>query len=306
MKQIVYSLVAFLTGAVISVMVLFNTEFGNMSSNETSIIINQIVGILSLTIVMLATAKNKNLNPVRKPSKWYMYFGGCFGLIILVCNFYGVLYLGVTLSMACAVFGQSLMGLIMDLTGFMGMEKRKTNYKKIISIAISFIGILIMSIFSESSSNSNIIFILLSILAGILTMTQMSYNSTFAKSKGVLFSARQNVISGLGAALIYALIFFRPETIQGMKLVPSIPIYIILMGGLLGSVVVCSTNIVIPKIPAIYSALLMSSGQILMSIILDKMIKNIFSMPLLIGTIFILLGIFGNFLAERPEKQKSN
>lgn len=38
-------LISFITGAIISVMVTFNTELGTLTTNEVSITINQIVGI---------------------------------------------------------------------------------------------------------------------------------------------------------------------------------------------------------------------------------------------------------------------
>ena len=49
---------AFLTGAVISVMVIFNTELGEATSNSASILVNQAVGILTLSAIMMAFRKN--------------------------------------------------------------------------------------------------------------------------------------------------------------------------------------------------------------------------------------------------------
>ena len=41
-------LISFITGAIISVMVTFNTELGTLTTNEVSITINQIVGIITV------------------------------------------------------------------------------------------------------------------------------------------------------------------------------------------------------------------------------------------------------------------
>lgn len=292
-------IVTFITGAVISLMVICNTELGVATTNEVSLIINQITGIILLTVILTAGRKNVKINPKREKAPFYMYFGGLFGIAIMILNFYSVLNVGATLAMGTAVFGQSTIGLVMDLTGFMGVEKRKISPLKWISLAVSFAGIIVMTLFAGGSFK--IVYVLMGITAGVITMIQMVYNSSFAKKKGAVFSARQNVISGLGGILIYAALFYPSTTLAGLEKLPSVPFYLIIAGGTLACFVVCSTNVIIPKIPAVYSALLLSSGQILASLVLDKLLYNTFSLALLAGTILMLAGMGGNFAAERKE-----
>ena len=128
-------LLSFITGAVISLMVVANTQFGVATSTEVSTIINQAVGIIVLTLLMVILRKNRKLCPERKKSHWYMYFGGIFGLFILTFNYYTVTAVGATLAMALAVFGQSLVGLIFDLTGLFDMEKKRITGEKWCSLA---------------------------------------------------------------------------------------------------------------------------------------------------------------------------
>ena len=290
-------LLSFITGAVISVMVIFNTELGAVTTTEISTMVNQIVGIIALTLLMFVFRKNKELCPKRVKSHWYMYFGGIFGLFILTFNFYTVIEIGATLSMALAVFGQSATGLFFDLTGLFGMEKKRITKQKWISLAVSFLGILLMSLLSGGSFKPA--FLLMGFAAGALTMTQMIYNSTFAKAKGPLFSARQNVISGLVGIVIFSFIVKPQESIKAISILPSIPFYLIVGGGLLGVWVVVSTNIIIPKIPAVYSALLLSAGQLIASLFLDYFIYNTFSFALLIGSSIMLLGMFLSCLSDK-------
>lgn len=290
-------LLSFITGAVISVMVIFNTELGAVTTTEISTMVNQIVGIVSLTILMVLLRKNNKLCPKREKSHWYMYFGGIFGLFILTFNFYTVLEIGATLAMALAVFGQSATGLFFDLTGLFGMEKKNITKQKWLSLAVSFMGILVMSLLSGGAFKP--LYLLMGLAAGALTMTQMIYNSTFAKAKGPLFSARQNVISGLIGIVIFAFITKPQESINALSILPSVPFYLIVGGGLLGVWVVVSTNIVIPKIPAVYSALLLSAGQLLASLVLDYFIYSTFSFALLLGTAIMLVGMILSFLSDR-------
>lgn len=278
-------------------MVICNTEFGLLTTSETSLIINQIVGIVLLTIVLVAGRNNPRISPKRKSTKWYMWFGGFFGVGVITFNYYSVSNLGATLAMASAVFGQNATALLMDLTGFMGMTKQKISPVKWLALAVSFLGILIMCIFS--GGDFNIIYLLMGLAAGFLTMTQMSYNSTFANAKGAVFSARQNVISGLLGSVIYAAIFFPSATVEGFKAIPEVPFLLIIAGGTLACFVVISSNIVVTRIPAVYSSLLMTSGQILTSLLLDAMLYNRFDIYLLLGVICMMAGMFINFYAEK-------
>ena len=286
-KSICY-IISFLTGAVISIMVTFNTEAGRVTSSEVSLIINQIVGIVTLEVIMLLFRSNRTVNPERKEVKWYKhYFGGLFGVAIISLNYISMTGAGATIAMAGAVFGQSIAGLLFDLTGLMGMSKEKISKRRIISLAVCFLGIMVY-FFSGESIN---LYLFPSILAGILTMVQMVYNSSLAKAKGPFYSARMNVISGLAGALLYAFIFFPDTTISGFKALPDASFPLMVMGGLLACIVVVNTNIVIPKIPAVYSALLLSSGQILAALAVDYVLYETFTPALLYGTLITLIGI---------------
>ena len=297
MKKSIFYLVSFLTGAVISVMVVANTELGRITTNEVSLIVNQATGVVLTTFILLAGRKNVLINPARQKSRWYMYFGGLFGICVMVCNFYSVLNVGSALAMAAAVFGQSITGLVTDLFGLFSMPKRKQSKLKWISLALSFTGIFIMSL--SQSGSFKLVYILMGVLAGIMTMLQMTYNSSFAKAKGAVFSARQNALSGLAGTIIYAALLMPEETLHGFTLLPSASFLSIIAGGTLAIVVVVSTNLVIPRIPAVYSALLLSCGQILTSIVIDTFLYDLFSPALLTGSIVMLAGIGLNFSADR-------
>ncbi|MGN0905605.1 MAG: DMT family transporter [Bullifex sp.] len=296
-------LMSFMTGAVIAVMVVSNTQLGVDTSTEVSTIVNQGVGLIVLQILMIILRKNGTLCPERKKSHWYMYFGGIFGLFILTFNYYTVTAVGATLAMALAVFGQSLVGLIFDLTGLFAVERKRISVHKWLSLAVSFAGILVMSLLSGGTFLP--LYLLMGLAAGALTMTQMVYNSTFSKAKGPLFSARQNAFSGLIGMVLYSFIAKPAGTAEAFLKVPSVPFFLIAGGGVLGCWVVVSTNIVIPRIPAVYSAILLSAGQLLASLIIDIVLYRTFTPALLIGTAIMLLGIFLSFLSDRREAKTS-
>ena len=292
MRKSLCYIISFLTGGIISVMVTFNTEFGRLSTSEVSLIINQVVGIVTLEVIMLLGYKNPLINPSRRPVKWYRhYFGGLFGVAIISLNYISITGAGATIAMAGAVFGQSLMGLVFDLTGLMGMTRMRISKRRKISLLVCLAGIVTYFLGGEGLN----FYLFPSILAGILTMIQMVYNSSLAKEKGAFYSARMNVISGLCGALFYALILFPSSTLEGFRVLNTIPFYIMVGGGLLACLVVVNTNMIIPRIPAVYSALLLSSGQILTALLIDYVLYDAFTPALLYGTVITLAGILLSF-----------
>ena len=303
MQQALFLFLDFLTGMVIAVMVVANTQFGVATTMGVSLIVNHIIGLSILSALLLLGKKNKTINPMRRPAPWYLYFNGIFGVAILNCNYYTIVYTGASIAMASTVFGQSFFSLLFDLTGFMGMQKRTLNKKKVVSLLISATGILIMACTGDGTFS--FWFILLGILAGALTMTQMILNSTFASYKGAIFASRQNFLSGLVAGLLFYFLFTPKATLGGFAKLPKVPILLMVSGGLLAVFVVVSTSYVIVKIPAVYSALLLSSAQILTSLLIDTVFFDSFSKTLLIGALLMLVGMAGNLLADKKQKAPS-
>ncbi|MFA6689755.1 MAG: DMT family transporter [Sphaerochaetaceae bacterium] len=295
MKKLFYPMLVFITGVVISIMVVFNTEFGVATTMGVSLMVNQAVGIVIITLIMIGGGRNVAINPQRKRAPWWLWFGGLFGFAILNLNYVTIIKLGASLAMATAVFGQSLSALVFDLTGFMGMQKTRFDRRKLLTLAVSASGIVVMGF---SGGKFAVPYVLLGILAGALTMTQMVYNGLFSSYKGELFSARQNVISALIFAAVFYAVFEPKQTLGGLQAIASTPWYVALGGGTLAVFVVVSCNFIIPKIPAIYSALLMSSGQILMSVAIDRVFYGVFSAQLFIGALLILFGMIGNLFID--------
>ncbi len=300
MKKLFYPVLVFATGMVISIMVVFNTEFGVATTMGVSLMVNQAVGLFVVSMIMLGVRRSVAFNPPRKKSPKWLWFGGLFGFVILNLNYVTIVNIGASLAMATAVFGQSLCALVFDLTGFMGMRKVGLDKRKLLALAVSASGIVVMAF---AGGTFAIPYILLGILAGVVTMTQMVYNGLFASYKGELFSARQNVISALVFAAVFYAVFEPGRTLDGLRAVVHTPWYLVISGGVLAVFVVISCNFVIPKIPAIYSALLMSAGQILMSIAIDKVFYGVFSVQLFIGALLILAGMIGNLFIDLRKQE---
>ncbi|MDX9824527.1 MULTISPECIES: DMT family transporter [unclassified Sphaerochaeta] len=297
MNPALYLFLDILTGMVISVMVVANTLYGQATTMGVSLIVNHTIGLTILSLILLV---GRNKPAIRGPglkAPWYLYFNGLFGLAILNLNYYTVINAGASLAMASTVFGQSICSLVFDLTGWMGMQKRSLNKTKAVSLLVSLAGILAMA--TSGDGTFALLSILLGILAGSLTMIQMVLNSTLAIYKGPIRASHQNFIGGLAAGLVFYFLLQGEQTLAGLAATPGLPFLLVFSGGTLAVFVVVSTSYVIVKIPAVYSALLLSSAQILMSLAIDTIFFDSFSLPLLLGSLLMLLGMGGNLAADK-------
>ena len=287
-------------GGIISCMVVLNTRLGEVATMPVSFLFNHAIGVIVITIIMIVLRIKRGKPALRQKAPWYLWGGGVFGFLILNANFLTVVNVGASLAMATAVFGQSLGSLLFDLTGWMGRKRYPISRRKAGTLSVSLVGIALMA---SQGGTFAVPYVIIGILTGTITMIQMVYNSRFAAYKGIFFSARHNVLSGfILASIIYLFTSLEP-TIRALSSVHEVPLYLVLGGGLLAVLVVSGTNYVIPRIPAIYSALLLSSVQIIVSIILDYYLYGIFSGRMLAGACVMLAGMMGNVWVDWQEKQ---
>ena len=134
--------------------------------------------------------------------------------------------------------------------------------------------------------------ILLAVLGGVLTTLSMVVSSSLGKKIGLVQSTIIHYIGGLIGG-IFILIGMGSVSVPSIIDMSRMPLYIFL-GGIMGVMVVYASNVVIPKIPVVYSTLLMFSGQMLCAIVIDAIVMGDFSWKKLLGAIIVILGIFYN------------
>lgn len=143
--------------------------------------------------------------------------------------------------------------------------------------------------------------ILLAILGGVLTTLSMIVSSTLGKKIGLIQSTIIHYIGGLIGG-VFILLGIGSASVPSITDMSRMPLYIFL-GGIIGVIVVYTSNIVIPKIPVVYSTLLMFSGQMLCAIIIDTIVMGDFSWQKLLGSIIVILGIFYNSKVDAKENK---
>lgn len=144
-----------------------------------------------------------------------------------------------------------------------------------------------------------ILMIILAMFGGVLTTLSMVISSSLGKKIGVVQSTLIHYIGAVIASVI--LIFILGNN---MSVTPSdftkMPFYIFL-GGVIGIGIVYSSNIVVPKIPVVYSTLLMFVGQITAGIVIDAIVLRDFSFMKLLGAAIVGVGILYNSRIDAKE-----
>jgi len=143
------------------------------------------------------------------------------------------------------------------------------------------------------------LYIILAILCGCITIISMIINSHLSKEIGVFQGTLINYVVGLISTILLIIIVKDPISLS-FDSYNKIPFWA-LLGGMIGVVVVASSNVVIPKIPTIYTTLLIFMGQLFTGIIIDYFRMGFISKGKIIGGILILLGIIYNSKVDKKE-----
>jgi transporter family-2 protein len=137
-------IISIIIGAMTSIMILFNGTLSNAFGNYISSIIIHIVGLLLLIPVLLISKTKIKLS---KEIPVYLYCAGAVGVFTVLFTNISYLKLGASLTIALGLLGQSLISIIIDHMGLLGMKAIKFNKKKFVGLSLIVFGIFVMTIF---------------------------------------------------------------------------------------------------------------------------------------------------------------
>lgn len=141
------------------------------------------------------------------------------------------------------------------------------------------------------------IYIIIAFLTGGLVILSMIVNSNLAKRVGTFQGTFINYTVGILFTAII-LLFNKNSLNISIDSLTSIPFWAYL-GGAIGVMVVAMSNIIIPKIPTIYSTLLIFMGQLFTGIVIDSMAGSFVSKGKIIGGLLIVAGLVYNFNLDK-------
>ena len=132
---------------------------------------------------------------------------------------------------------------------------------------------------------------LLAILAGGMVVLSMTMNSRLSRSIGVFQGVFVNYSVGLVTSLAMLALYSGGGAASASVTAPPWYAY---CGALLGVAIVASCNVVIPRIPVVYSAVLIFLGQIITGLLLDALLSGYFDVYKALGAGLISGGLFLN------------
>lgn len=141
-------------------------------------------------------------------------------------------------------------------------------------------------------------YIFLAFITGFFVILSLIINSRLSEKIGVFQGTLINYIVGLS---VTSILFMGNIMKMDFGKLSSVPLWGFL-GGALGVAVVSLSNVVIPKIPAIYSTLLIFLGQLFTGIALDYYLGYNVSKGKILGAMLIICGLTINTLMDKTEK----
>lgn len=145
---------------------------------------------------------------------------------------------------------------------------------------------------------------LFAVLAGCLVVLSMVMNSRISRSIGVFQGTFSNYAVGLLTSILVILACLATGADFGGE-GATLPPWYAYCGGLIGVVIVASCNVVIPRIPVVYSAVLIFLGQIVTGLVVDALVSGVFDRYKALGAALVTCGLFVNAWidARSPEDE---
>ena len=144
------------------------------------------------------------------------------------------------------------------------------------------------------------LYILLSILAGISIVLGRVINSNLASRIGIFQGTFFNYVVGLLFSAIF-LIFSSEAFDISRTTLYSIPFWAYL-GGLSGVLVITLSNYTAPRMSAFYLTLLVFIGQLFAGIVIDYFTLNKLSIGKVIGGLLVLMGLTYNLIVDKRQE----
>jgi bacterial/archaeal transporter family-2 protein len=291
-----YYIGSVIAGVLISVMIFANGEVSTHYGLYAGTAIIHFIGLVAATAILFV--KKESLK-VKEKVPMIAYTGGIFGFITIICNNFAFGKISISAILALGLLGQSLTSLIFDEIGVLGMPVKKFKPSKIIGILLVAIGIVIM-IWREDGAS--VVPIVASILTGFTIVFSRTVNAKLASASSAISSTWYNYAFGLLMGIIFVFILGRGEpALNGVKISLNPLIY---TGGLIGYTCVLFLNYAVSKISSFYMTLALFVGQVFMGVIIDIVMLGMFSFEIMMGGIFVALGLCLDLIIDRNEQNK--
>lgn len=212
----------------------------------------------------------------------WMIFGGAFGGFLVMTQGLAAGSLGIALFTVAVVAGQGISGILIDSRGWLGVEKRKLNSARVIGAVIVITGVAMVS---ENPSWETIALLTLPFLAGLGLGYQQAANGKIRISaESAIAATFLNFAMGSGVLFIAKL-----ASLPLVGLPTSLPTeWWLYIGGFTGVIFIAIQVVVVGRIGVLGLGVLLGTGQLLGSLIIDLT----FPLPGQVITLIHIVGVF--------------
>lgn len=142
-------LLSLAVGGLIATMILFNGTLSSGLGNYTALVTIHTVGLISLVVTLMI--KRQRLRVTSKSGNkglpFYLYTAGFIGVFTVLFTNISFNNIGASLTLALGLMGQSVVSIVIDHFGMMGMKKHPFQKQKLVGLALISIGIIVMTLY---------------------------------------------------------------------------------------------------------------------------------------------------------------
>lgn len=134
--------IALLSGALMSIQGVFNTEVTKVSSMWISAAWVQLTALVTCLLAWALTDR-KNMLTVFEVTPRYMLLGGVIGAFITFTVIRSMDSLGPAKAVMLIVISQLLVAYLIELLGIFGVERADFSWRKMLGMAVAIVGVVI-------------------------------------------------------------------------------------------------------------------------------------------------------------------
>lgn len=136
-------IIALISGALMSIQGVFNTEVTKQSSTWTTSTFVQATGFLACLIIWVVAERDQSFMMLFKVSPKYLLLGGIIGAAITFTVIKSVASLGPAQSAMLIVASQSVVSYLIEVFGMFGVEKAEFQWIKLLGVVLFVAGLII-------------------------------------------------------------------------------------------------------------------------------------------------------------------
>ena len=135
-------MIALISGALMSIQGVFNTEVAKATSLWVSTSFVQLTALIVCLLAWAFTDRQSFLTLMEVPNKWTL-LGGVIGAFITVTVVRSMADLGPARAAMLIVIAQLIVAWVIELFGWFGVERTAFEWRKLMGMGIAIIGVIV-------------------------------------------------------------------------------------------------------------------------------------------------------------------